>query len=633
MDIEDGFESVRDVFGSTDLLAHILHFLDEPVDKDAACRVNKSWLHAFQSVPQRLAFRRVEDAQQPRWRDSIVVSLAIMLGRDSLTEEALKLASQQFPQSLQRLTLWSALPSGASCQLGLIAQCRNLVTLSLHQVIVAEPVDLGPVFQACKQLEKVCITYEAFPTNPWFQRDGRGFRDDQSGLVWQVLTDNDIEDLVVNCPRLRHLELQDCRAVGDSGVSALQKATNLRTLSLVGAFQFSFPGLASVGECLSLEEVTLDLRPPKPEPGTNMGRARLVNTRFDVTQTLNKLVGCPRLKRLRLGRFVRSRGLPSIWFSLEVLEAHLELLSSNVGSLRALAGHCRTLRVFKIQSDSQGAPSDSEGAEVLKRIGWACPPNLEKVSVQCNKVDPSAVEALSNCPNLASLEIASTAITSKGIAYLAARTRRITELSLASSQPVRGVSDEGVQAIAQAAPSLRRLNLTRCTSLSDIGFASLATCSKLETLNLSYTAIGDVGLVALIKSLPGLTEIILESCHNITNLTPLAWLGSLEILGLQRCENAVTDDLIEELVLECRKLRTLYLDGCKRLTEGVYVSLAESRSISVLTLRDCEAVETALMVLATNSIGWLTKVTVSPTVPSCQGAQLLRERGVLDVRS
>ena len=59
MDIEDGFESVRDVFGSTDLLVHILQFLDEPVDKDAACRVNKSWLHAFQSVPQRLAFRYV----------------------------------------------------------------------------------------------------------------------------------------------------------------------------------------------------------------------------------------------------------------------------------------------------------------------------------------------------------------------------------------------------------------------------------------------------------------------------------------------------------------------------------------------------------------------------------------------
>lgn len=401
----------------------------------------------------------------------------------------------------------------------------------------------------------------------------------------------------------------------------------------MGTFNFSSPGLASVGECSSLEDVTLDLRPPNREPGTNMGRAYLVPTRFHVTQTLNKLVGCPRLKRLRLGKFVRSQGLPVAWLSLEVLEAHLELLANNVGSLKSLATSCPTLRVLDIKSYSQGVPSDSEGAEVVKRIGWACPPNLQKLSIHCNKVDPSAVEALSNCPNLASLEISSTAITSKSIAYLAARTGRLTELSLASNQPVRGVSDEGVQAIAQAAPSLRRLNLTRCTSLSDIGFASLAICSKLEALNLSYTALGDVGLVTLIKSIPGLTEVILDSCQNITSLTPLTWVGTLEILGLQRCENAVTDELIEELVMKCKMLRTLYLGGCRRLTEIAYMSLAESRTLEILSIKECEAIETALMTLATTSIGWLTKVTVSPTVPSCTGAQLLRERGVLDVRS
>lgn len=57
MDVKDGSGSVTDVFGSTDLLVHILQFLHEPVDRDAACRVNKSWLHAFQSVPQQIAFR------------------------------------------------------------------------------------------------------------------------------------------------------------------------------------------------------------------------------------------------------------------------------------------------------------------------------------------------------------------------------------------------------------------------------------------------------------------------------------------------------------------------------------------------------------------------------------------------
>jgi hypothetical protein len=64
MELEEGSGSVADVFGSADLLVHILQHLEEPSDRDAASRVNKEWLHAFQSTPQKLAFRYATSA----WR-------------------------------------------------------------------------------------------------------------------------------------------------------------------------------------------------------------------------------------------------------------------------------------------------------------------------------------------------------------------------------------------------------------------------------------------------------------------------------------------------------------------------------------------------------------------------------------
>jgi hypothetical protein len=430
--------------------------------------------------------------------------------------------------------------------------------------------------------------------------------------------------------KLQSLQLKNCRAVGDSAVAALQRAQNLKTLDLIGTFDFSFSGLACLGESSSLERLTLDLSRSEEDVDVFLPPYSIVP--FDITETLNAVAGCPQLKQLRLGNTVRSRGLPARWGSLEHLEVSLGMLTRNLADVKAFAKACRTLRVLEIRSDSQGSPSNSEGGEVLKRIGWACPQSLEKLSIQCNKVDPSAVEALSNCLNLSSLRISSTAVTSRGIAYLAARTGKLTELSLASSQPVRGVSDDGVQAIAQAAPSLRRLDLTRCTSLSDIGFASLATCAKLEALNLSHTSVGDVGLVTIVNSIPGLEEINLDGCENINNLSPITWLPELKSLSLRHCENAVTDDLVGELVTRCKKLRELYLDECRRLTDGAFVSIASSRSIRILSIRECGSLEGGLWELATSSVSWFTKVLISLDVLNCKGADLFRNQGILEIQ-
>lgn len=64
MELEEGSKSVAAVFETVDLLVHILQHLEEPSDLDAASRVNKKWLHAFQSATQKLAFRYATSA----WR-------------------------------------------------------------------------------------------------------------------------------------------------------------------------------------------------------------------------------------------------------------------------------------------------------------------------------------------------------------------------------------------------------------------------------------------------------------------------------------------------------------------------------------------------------------------------------------
>ena len=90
---------------------------------------------------------------------------------------------------------------------------------------------------------------------------------------------------------------------------------------------------------------------------------------------------------------------------------------------------------------------------------------------------------------------------------------REVDLWLASS----AVTDALVVQLAEGCPSLEHVDLFGCTSITDKAVIALArSCSWLKYLNLSNSRVTDKGIAALGKGCPGLVELIVEDCDNVS---------------------------------------------------------------------------------------------------------------------
>ena len=71
--------------------------------------------------------------------------------------------------------------------------------------------------------------------------------------------------------------------------------------------------------------------------------------------------------------------------------------------------------------------------------------------------------------------------------------------------------------MAEGCPSLEHVDLFGCTSITDKAVIALArSCSWLKYLNLSNSRVTDKGIAALGKGCPGLVELIVEDCDNVS---------------------------------------------------------------------------------------------------------------------
>ncbi|KAL3360985.1 hypothetical protein AABB24_014086 [Solanum stoloniferum] len=114
------------------------------------------------------------------------------------------------------------------------------------------------------------------------------------------------------------------------------------------------------------------------------------------------------------------------------------------------------------------------------------------------------------------------------------------KLSIRGSNPIRGVTDTGLKAIARGCPSLRALSLWNVSSVSDEGLIEIAQgCHLLEKLDLCQCpAITDLSLVAIAKNCPNLTSLTIESCSKIGNETLQAvgrFCPKLKFVSLKNC--------------------------------------------------------------------------------------------------
>lgn len=81
-----------------------------------------------------------------------------------------------------------------------------------------------------------------------------------------------------------------------------------------------------------------------------------------------------------------------------------------------------------------------------------------------------------------------------------------------------GIGDDGLAALSSGCKKLKKLNLSYCTEVTDLGMKSLSGLEELSDLEMrSLSNITGAGLSVLASGCKRLAELDLKHCENITD--------------------------------------------------------------------------------------------------------------------
>ena len=222
----------------------------------------------------------------------------------------------------------------------------------------------------------------------------------------------------------------------------------------------------------------------------------------------------------------------------------------------------------------------------------------------CSKLTkPMLTELAKGCPDICSLRLLNTRITSAGVLTLAQKFPALTELDLGYS---RSITNAAVIAVAENCSALISLNLKYCDKVSDgvlrhlaqnctmlttldlVGMAVsedamrlLATsCSSLRSISVGHFTITDLCVVAIAKKLPLLSALCLVSnCINLSDAAVISVthnchaLSALDVSGV--CLR-LTDIAVMAVARHCQALTTLNMSGCKEITDVAFIPVTQN---------------------------------------------------------
>ena len=212
-------------------------------------------------------------------------------------------------------------------------------------------------------------------------------------------------------------------------------------------------------------------------------------------------------------------------------------------------------------------------------------PHLSTLSLEQTKVTDSGMEEMSSIKTLLSLNLDATAVTDAGLHPLADNSQLIA-ISLNRTR----ISDAGVRTLTKIG-GLMELS-AGSTNITLTGLKELSSLRSLTTLRIHHTKVSDVGLKEISK-LPSLitldlvlcdiTDIGLKELRSLTKLgtlhlnrTPITDVGLKELRGftelstLSLSATQVTDAGLAELVF-LRNLKTLVLYGTPVTIPGIEI--------------------------------------------------------------
>ena len=217
---------------------------------------------------------------------------------------------------------------------------------------------------------------------------------------------------------------------------------------------------------------------------------------------------------------------------------------------------------------------------------------IEKLNLSITKISDQALVALSACTALEFLCINSgrpdVRITDAGCSALRTLTR-LTELDL---DCLWDISDAGIVAIAPTCTALKSINLRLCRQVGDEAVQALAAgCPNLADVNLGgWRPLSDAGVQAL-GTIPVLQRLTLAGCREITDLGIIALTAckELEYLDLMNVK-LVTDTSIVALADSCTSLERILLWGAAEITDRTPLAFVGHTVLGYLSMVNCPLV-------------------------------------------
>jgi Leucine-rich repeat (LRR) protein len=390
----------------------------------------------------------------------------------------------------------------------------------------------------------------------------------------EVFVDDGFVQQLCKCRSLRELNLSFCR--GMRGMEAVWPALveSLRVLN-VSYSDIDDAGLAGLGECRLLNNLyargcaRLRSFDPFRRLSDSVGVIDVTDCSGLENDAFSEPFDCTGVHRLVLTGCSKVRTITGIR-SLRMLE-ELSLANTSVDdmSFAALALDTdsvvlQTLTKLDLSGCRYlGELADFSGTSTtaLRNLSSL---NLSHSSISNKGIEhiARAVQSSSSGGCLSELDVSGCTGVSQLGPLGAVKTLRVLNASFSA------VDDDGLSAFVKTSVDtfnreLRVLNLSGCTCVTKVG--CLGQLSRLVVLNLAGTTVDGPASFADLANCTGLQELDLSECTHLASVTELVpRLTKLHTLNLSL--TGIGDDSVAALGVALKDLETLQLSGCPRVT-------------------------------------------------------------------
>jgi len=295
--------------------------------------------------------------------------------------------------------------------------------------------------------------------------------------------------------------------------------------------------------------------------------------------------------------------------------------------LAAIARGCPSLAVLSIWNvphvTDAGLSEIADGCPLLEKLDLVqCPlisdkgliavarkcPNLTSLNVEsCVRVGNDCLQGIGRCcPKLASVTIKNCPLVGdQGIIDLVSS----AGASLAKVK-LHGlnIGDHAIANVGFHGKAITDLTLSGLQSVAERGFWVMANTLGLQKLKsvaiISCPGLTDLGLACIAKCCPGLKQVHLRRCGQVSDAGVKAFFEAatlLESLQLEECNSITLNSVLSSLIVCGPKFKSLSLVKCLGIKDIItppgMVQIPSCASLRCLTVRNCPGFSDASMVM------------------------------------